>query len=73
MKSAIEKSRKNQIARKAREGEERKGEEVEFAEFWKMRNDELAIAEQQEKEEERQRRMEISGYLKRQVSDKNRK
>ena len=73
MKAAIEKSRKNQIARKTREGEERKGEEVEFAEFWKMRNDELAIAEQQEKEEERQRRMEISGYLKRQVADKNRK
>jgi hypothetical protein len=29
---------------------------MEFSEFWKMRNEELAIAEQQEREEERQRR-----------------
>lgn len=28
-------------------------EEKEFAEFWRIRNEELALAEQQEKEEER--------------------
>ncbi len=31
----------------------KKKEEFEFAEFWKLRNEELAIAEQQEREEER--------------------
>jgi len=39
-------------------------EEIEFAEFWKLRNEELAIAEQQEREEERQRRVELTNYLK---------
>jgi len=63
MKAAIEKSRTNQINRKKREEEERKNEELEFSEFWKLRNEELAIAEQQEKEEDRQRRVEISSYL----------
>jgi len=53
MKAAIEKSRANQIERKNKEGEDKKREELEFAEFWKLRNEELAIAEQQEREEER--------------------
>jgi hypothetical protein len=64
MKHAIEKSRKNQIDRELREKHGKKMEEVEFAEFWKLRNDELAIAEQQEREEERQRRVELTNYLK---------
>ena len=45
MKQAIEKSRANQIARKRREEQDKKQEELEFAEFWKLRNEELAIAE----------------------------
>lgn len=45
MKAAIEKSRSNQMGRKRREEEERKQEELEFSEFWKLRNEELAIAE----------------------------
>lgn len=45
MKNAIEKSRKNQIDRKRKETEDAKREEVEFSEFWKLRNEELAIAE----------------------------
>ena len=40
---------------------------MEFSEFWKLRNEELAIAEQQEREEERQRRVEMTNYLKKQV------
>lgn len=44
---------------------------MEFAEFWKLRNEELAIAEQQEREEERQRRVELTNYLKKQVENKN--
>lgn len=46
MKAAIEKSRANQIGRKQRENADVKREELEFAEFWKLRNEELAIAEQ---------------------------
>ena len=65
MKEAIEKSRKNQIDRKKKEAEDQKREEREFGEFWKLRNEELAIAEQQEREEERQRRVELTNYLKR--------
>ena len=48
-------------------------EEKEFSAFWAMRNEELAIADQQEKEEERQRRVEMTQYLQRQMDDKNRK
>ena len=64
MKQAIEKSRKNQIDRKNKEIADAKKEEMEFSEFWKLRNEELAIAEQQEREEERQRRVELTNYLK---------
>ena len=46
MKQAIEKSRANQIDRKNNEAASKKREEMEFAEFWKLRNEELAIAEQ---------------------------
>lgn len=64
MKAAIEKSRKNQLVRKEKEILAKKEEEKEFSEFWKLRNDELAIAEQQEREEERQRGVELTNYLK---------
>ena len=73
MKKAIEKSRANQIARKKREQQDKQQEELEFAEFWKLRNEELAIAEQQEREEERQRRVELTNYLKNQADIKKMK
>ena len=73
MKAAIEKSRKNQKDRKEKEIANAKAEELEFAEFWKLRNEELAIAEQQEREEERQRRVELTNYLKKQADEKNMK
>ena len=53
LKNAIEISRKNQIQRRLKEKQEEKNEELEFAQFWKMRNEELNIAEHQEKEEEK--------------------
>ena len=70
MQNAIEKSRKNQIDRKLKEVADKKQEEREFAEFWKLRNEELAIAEQQEREEERQRRVELTNYHQKQIDDK---
>ena len=73
MKAAIEKSRAHQLDRKRKERDDRKQEELQFAEFWRMRNEELAIAEQYEKEEERHRRVGLTSYLKKQIDDKNRK
>jgi len=73
MKQAIDKSRTAQLKRVDQEKDVLKMEEKEFSAFWKLRNEELAIADQQEKEEERQRRCEMTNYLRRQMDDKNRK
>ena len=73
MKEAIDKSRAAQLKRVDQEKDVLKMEEKEFSAFWKLRNEELAIADQQEKEEERQRRCEMTNYLRRQMDDKNRK
>ena len=48
-------------------------EEKEFQEFWNIRNEELAIAEQQEKEEERMRGEELKKFLKSQADRKHKK
>ena len=52
---------------------QKKIDDIQFDEFWKMRNEELAIAEAQEKEEQRQRAVEITNYLKNQIAAKNQK
>lgn len=48
-----------------------KQEEKEFAEFWKIRNEELLLAEQQEKEEDRARAVELANFIKNQEAQKN--
>ena len=55
MKKQIDVSRKNQIHRKREIQSAKQREDSEFMEFWKLRNQELQIAEAQEKEEEKQR------------------
>ena len=70
MKDAIERSRALQIERKKQEAAAKKQEEKDFAEFWRIRNEELQLAEQQEKEEERQRAKELSGFIKAQSDAK---
>lgn len=50
-----------------------KKEEKEFAEFWRVRNEELQAAEQQEKEEEKQRLLELTKFRQRQAEIKNEK
>ena len=55
------------------EADKKKQEEREFSEFWKLRNEELAIADQQEKDENRQRQLELNAYIQKQIDDKNRK
>jgi len=48
-------------------------EQKEFSEFWKIRSEELQIAEQQEKEEERLRAEELKNFHRRQMDVKQRK
>lgn len=65
MKKQIDVSRKNQLARKRDIQSAKQREDSEFMEFWKLRNQELQVAEAQEKEEEKQRQKEINSYLQR--------
>ena len=53
MKQAIDRSRALQIERKQNEKAAEKNEEKDFAQFWKVRNQELQLAEQQERDEEK--------------------
>ena len=73
MKSAIERSRALQIERKKQEAASKKQEDKDFAEFWRIRNEELQLAEQQEKEEERQRAKELADFIKTQNDAKQAK
>lgn len=73
MKLAIDKSRQHQLDKKQREKEILAQEQKEFTEFWKIRNQELEIARQQEEEEELMRNKEVKGYLKKQMEVKQRK
>lgn len=70
MKEAIERSRQLQIQRKQMENNAAKQEEKEFAQFWNKRNEELLVAEQQEREETRKRNEELSGFLNKQAQVK---
>ena len=73
MKTAIERSRALQIERKKQEAASKKQEDKDFAEFWRIRNEELQMAEQQEKEEERQRAKELADFIKTQNDAKQAK
>lgn len=70
MKQAIERSRALQIQKQNEERTQTKKEEKEFAEFWRVRNEELQRAEQQEKEEERQRAAELVAFQNKQSGAK---
>ena len=73
MKEAIDKSRALQVQRKRAEDVAKKQEEKDFAEFWRIRNEELQLAEQQEKEEEKQRARELASFIKTQGDAKQAK
>ena len=72
MKAAIERSRQLQIQRKNAQKSAQQHEDREFAEFWRVRNEELQLAEEQEKEEERQRLQELQKFQQSQSDIKNR-
>lgn len=71
MKAAIERSRQLQIQRKQAQRAAQQQEDRDFAEFWRVRNEELQLAEEQEKEEERQRAAELANFQKSQADVKN--
>jgi len=73
MKEAIDRSRGLQVQRKRAEDVAKKQEERDFAEFWRIRNEELQLAEQQEKEEEKQRARELANFIKTQGDAKQAK
>lgn len=62
MKQAIDRSRALQVERRQKERETEVKEAKEFAEFWKIRNQELQQAEQQEALEEKQRQIELVNF-----------
>jgi hypothetical protein len=70
LKEAIETSRAQQIEKKNRERRAEEQEQQEFKHFWRLRNDELHVAEQQEKDEARIRNEEMKAYLRRQIEAK---
>lgn len=65
LKEAIEKSRQQQLAKKKQEREADQLDQKEFSYFWKLRNEELQVAEHQEREEARLRNEEMKAYLRR--------
>ena len=73
MMQQIEKSRQHQIARKTQEKTQEQKEEEEFKAFWQVRMNELAEIERQEKEDQRQRAVQLQHYHKKQMDYKARK
>lgn len=73
MMQQIEKSRQHQIARKLQEKTQEQKEEEEFKAFWQVRMNELAEIERQEKEDQRQRAVQLQHYHKKQMDYKARK
>lgn len=71
MKAAIERSRQLQIQRKQAQKNAERTEEKEFAQFWQVRNEELQMAEEQEKEEEKMRALELQNFQRNQAKIKN--
>ena len=70
MKQAIDRSRQLQVERNQKRKADELQEEKDFADFWKVRNQELQLAEQQERDEERQRQLELVKFLKGQAETK---
>ena len=73
MKQAIDRSRALQVERRQKERETENKEAKEFAEFWKVRNQELQQAEQQEALEEKERQLELVKFLAKQSEIKKTK
>jgi len=62
LKDQIEKSRKHQVEKRKNEKASYVQEEKDFTEFWKARNEELAVSENIEKDEFRNKQVELKAY-----------
>ena len=70
MEDAIEVSRKSQIHRKQVIKERECNEDIDFAEYWKVRNQELHDLEERERLEELERNKELERFRKNQYDEK---
>lgn len=70
LKAQIERSRKIQIEKRQREKAGEKQEERDFTEFWRARNDELAVAEREEHDDLRQKQVELKAYQREQAENR---
>jgi hypothetical protein len=67
LKDQVEVSRRQQMEKRKREKQAELNEQQQFSEFWKLRSEELQMAEANEKLEARNRKEDIQQYLKKQV------
>jgi hypothetical protein len=73
LKDQIEVSRRQQIEKKRRERVAEENEQKQFQEFWKLRSEELLMAEDKEKMEAKQRSEDMKDYLRKQVEARSKK
>jgi hypothetical protein len=73
LKDQVEVSRRQQMEKRRREKQAELNEQQQFSEFWKLRSEELQMAEANEKLEARNRKEDIQQYLKKQVDTRHKK
>jgi hypothetical protein len=73
LKDQVEVSRRQQMEKRKREKQAEQNEQQQFSEFWKLRSEELQMAEANEKLEARNRKEDIQQYLKKQVDTRHKK
>jgi hypothetical protein len=73
LKDQVEVSRRQQMEKRKREKQAEQNEQQQFSEFWKLRSEELQMAEANERLEARNRKEDIQQYLKKQVDTRHKK
>ena len=73
LKEQVEVSRRQQMEKRRREKQAEQNEQQQFSEFWKLRSEELQMAEANERLEARNRKEDIQQYLKKQVDTRHKK
>jgi len=73
LKEQVDVSRRQQMQKRKREKQAEYNEQQQFSEFWKLRSEELQLAEANERLEARNRKEDIQQYLKKQVDTRHKK
>jgi hypothetical protein len=73
LKEQVDVSRRQQMDKRKREKQAEYNEQQQFSEFWKLRSEELQLAEANERLEARNRKEDIQQYLKKQVDTRHKK